>query len=151
MYSTTAVINPEVCVNLWAYLDEQTGYIPRVSGRGYVMTGTDNDKLATLHTLAKTDFLIAPWLPIPKNVKVVTENGTLNGMTTPAVLNDSASFNAIFEQVFRQIDRTIPKQLKFNGSDYEEFCLKIPNEPLYVLTTVIEYDDGRLEPIISTR
>lgn len=104
MYSTTAVINPEACVNLWAYLDEQTGYIPRVSDRGYVLTGTDNEKLATLYTLAKTDFLIATWLPIPKNVKVVTENGTLNGMTTPAALNDSTSFNAIFEQVFGQID-----------------------------------------------
>ena len=22
MYNTTAVINPEVCINLWAYLDE---------------------------------------------------------------------------------------------------------------------------------
>ena len=149
MYNTTAVINPEVCINLWAYLDEQAGYISRVAGRGYVLTGTDNEKFATLHMLAKTDFLIAPWLPIPKNVTVVTENGTLNGMTTPAVLNESSSFNTIFEQVFLQIDQTIPKQLKFNDSNYEEFCLKVPNEPLYVLTTIIEYDDGRLEPIIS--
>ena len=132
MYNTTAVINPEVCINLWAYLDEQAGYISRVAGRGYVLTGTDNEKFATLHMLAKTDFLIAPWLPIPKNVKVVTENGTLNGMTTPAVLNESSSFNTIFEQVFLQIDQTIPKQLKFNDSNYEEFCLKVPNEPLYV-------------------
>ncbi len=149
MYNTTAVINPEVCINLWAYLDEQAGYISRVAGRGYVLTVTDNEKFATLHMLAKTDFLIAPWLPIPKNVKVVTENGTLNGMTTPAVLNESSSFNTIFEQVFSQIDQAIPKQLKFNDSNYEEFCLKVPNEPLYVLTTIIEYDDGRLEPIIS--
>ena len=149
MYNTTAVINPEVCINLWAYLDEQAGYISRVAGRDYVLTGTDNEKFATLHMLAKTDFLIAPWLPIPKNVKVVTENGTLNGMTTPAVLNESSSFNTIFEQVFLQIDQTIPKQLKFNDSNYEEFCLKVPNEPLYVLTTIIEYDDGRLELIIS--
>lgn len=148
MHNTTPITNPEVCVNLWAYLDEQTGLIQRVAGRGYVLTGTEQDKLKALKVLAKSDFLNSSWQPVPQHLNVVTNIGTLGGFTTPAGLNDDYTFNSIFEAVYEQVDQSISNQIIFNGSEYEEFCLKLPKDPLYVLTTVVEYHDGRLEPVL---
>lgn len=48
--------NPEVCLNLWAYVDEG-GYIARVAARAYVLDGDDDDKLSVLHRLAASDFI----------------------------------------------------------------------------------------------
>ncbi len=150
MYNTTAVKNPEVCLNMWAYLDEQLGVIHRVAAKGYVLAGTDDEKLAVLHQLAKTDFLSAPWQELPSHlIAVIPHVGNLPGMTTPAGLNDDNTLMSILEEVCKSVDKNLPTQVRTKGTDHEEFCLKIPNEPLYVLTVVVEYSDGRLEPVIT--
>lgn len=60
--------NPEVCLNLWAYVSED-GHIMRIAGKTYVLQGEDKDKLAALHLLAATDFLSTPWSKVPANFK----------------------------------------------------------------------------------
>ena len=149
MHNTTAVKDPEICLNLWAYVDEESGLINRVTGRGYVLTGTDEEKLKVLHLLAKSDFLINPWFQVPQNFSFTSEFGTLEGLIPPSALNDNDTFNIVFDKVYKFIDKTVGTQIKFHNENYIEFTLKVPNDPLYVLTHVIEYEDGRLEPVLK--
>lgn len=66
--------DPEVVLNLWAYVDEG-GYIVRLTGRAYVMDGDDHTKLALLRSLSKTDWLAAHWEKVPANFNLVGPDG----------------------------------------------------------------------------
>ena len=43
--------SPELCFNLWAFADEKTSVIRRISGKPYVLDGTDIEKTALLLSL----------------------------------------------------------------------------------------------------
>jgi len=65
---------PEVVLNLWAYVDE-AGYILRLAGKSYVMAGDDDEKLAVLRALSRTDFLSAAWCKVPTNFELCLNGG----------------------------------------------------------------------------
>lgn len=143
--------SPEVVLNLWAYADE-SGYVLRLAGRAYVMDGNDDDKLALLRDLAKTDFLSAQWQKVPINFKMLgTDGDEMRGVAHASLLSDANSHASLFGPLMEELAKSLPEQVRNVDGDYRQFTLDLPQEPLSVTTVVIEHDDGRLTPMVSGR
>lgn len=141
--------NPEVCVNLWAYADEG-GYIARVAARAYVLDGDDDAKLAVLHQLAATDFLHAEWMGVSKQFVISGPDGErMEGVAHASMLNDGMTPGVLFGPLFNRLEAAVPQQARTANGGYEAFGLKLPEDPLTVTTVVMEFDDGRLVPMVS--
>jgi hypothetical protein len=139
---------PEVVLNLWAYAGED-GYIIRLAGRLYVMVGDDREKLKLLHQLAKTDFLSAPWRKVPENFSLNGPDRKMSGVAHASLLSDVNSHSHLFGPLIEELATQMPGQLRNIGGDYFPFKLELPTDPLCVTTMVTEFEDGRLEPMIS--
>lgn len=68
--------HPEVCFNLWAFADQDTGIIMRISGKAYVLPGSEVEKRALLSHLAATDFYSVAWHQVPKHLVMVNPAGS---------------------------------------------------------------------------
>lgn len=141
----------EVVLNLWAYVDEG-GYIPRLAGKSYVMDGNDDEKLALLRALSRTDFLSAEWCKVPSNFKITNPDGqTMTGIATASMLSDPISHSHLFKQLLENLADSLPQQLRGCADGYEQFRLELPQDPLCVTTVIMEYDDGSLVPMVSSK
>jgi len=143
------ITDPEVVLNLWAYSDEY-GNVQRLAGKAYVMDGDDLHKLRLLRLLATTDFLSAKWFPVPKNFNFSGSNGEkLNGVVNASLISDPYTNGILFGEVMDRAAKELPVQLRLMGEDYQRFALELPESPLCVTTLVIEYQDGRLVPMVA--
>ncbi|NTW88115.1 MAG: hypothetical protein HGB26_03110 [Desulfobulbaceae bacterium] len=143
------MINPEVCLNLWAYTSED-GLIMRLAGKTYVLQGSDKEKLAVLRLLSATDFLSVLWGKVPANfVQFNPEGERLTGIASASILSDPYGHSQLFGPLIEKFASSLPEQLKTIAGEYAIFKLELPNDPLTVTTVVIEYEDGRLVPMIS--
>lgn len=141
----------EVVLNLWAYADED-GYIMRLAGKAYVMAGNDDNKLWMLRQLSATDYLSAPWFPVSKNFKLVRPDGEeMTGVANASMLSDPTSHEVLFSPIMDSLAETLPEQVYMTEEGYEKFRMKLPESPLCVTTVVMEYEDGRLVPMVSGR
>lgn len=139
---------PEVVLNLWAYAGED-GYIIRLAGRMYVMVGGEKEKLKLLHQLARSDFLSSSWQKVPSNFTLSGPDGEMSGVAHASILSDVNSHSHLFSSLIEELAGQIPEQLRSIDGDYIKFKLELPEEPLCVTTLVIEFEDGRLEPMMS--
>lgn len=141
--------NPEVCVNLWAYADDD-GYIARIAARAYVLCGDDDAKLAVLHQLAASDFLHAEWQGVSKQFVIEGGEGQrMEGIAHASMLNDGVTPGVLFAELFDQIATQVPEQARSVNGQYEAFRLDLPEDPLTVTTVVMELDDGQLVPVVA--
>lgn len=141
--------NPEVCVNLWAYADEG-GYIARVAARAYVLDGDGDDKLSVLHRLAVSDFMHAEWMGVSKQFVIEGSDGErMEGIAHASMLSDGVTPGVLFEPLFKRLEQSIPQQACVGKNGYEPFSLPLPEDPLTVTTVVVEFEDGRLVPMLS--
>jgi len=142
--------DPEVVLNLWAYADEG-GYIIRIAGKAYVMDGDDAEKLTLLRHLSATDFLSAPWQKVPQNFTVDNADGqTMLGVAHASLVGDPNAQEPLFGPLMDSLAKSLPDQLRNLHGDYSRFRLELSNSPLCVTTVVMEYEDGRLEPMVSS-
>ena len=143
------LINAEVVLNLWAYATQE-GYVMRLAGKSYVMQGSDEDKLALLRTLSGTDFLSAPWQKVPKSYTLNSADGrTMEGIVSLSTLHNPLEHSYLFGSLIEELARTLPMQLCNHSGEYKQFQMPLPDSPLTVTTTVVEYEDGRLIPMVS--
>ena len=141
---------PEVVLNLWAYADI-AGNIFRLAGKAYVMDGGDEQKLDLLRQLSATDFLSAPWHKVPEHFSVVQPDGTrFAGMAHVSLLSEPQSHGHLFGAVMDLLAAGLPKQMRSVGADYQRFRMHLQDDAMAVTTVVIEHDDGRLEPMVSS-
>ena len=141
--------DPEVVLNLWAYADE-AGYVMRIAGKAYVMDGDDGEKLMLLRHLSATDFLSAPWQKVPQNFSVVNEDGQkMQGVAHASLVADPDAQEPLFGPLMDSLAKGLPEQLRSLQGDYSKFRLELSDSPLCVTTVVMEYEDGRLEPMVS--
>lgn len=133
----------EVCWALWAFADQDTGLVMRVSGRSYVLSGTADERRQALRSLSESDFYAVEWKRVPERFSVVGPTGnTIRGAILVSQLDDPA---AVFAEVLEQIS-ALPPQLRSIQGDYQPFRFKTPDDPRYLLTVVVESEDGRLVP-----
>jgi hypothetical protein len=140
---------PEVCVNLWWFRDVESGIVQRLAGRAYALTGSDTDKLRILHALSATDFHVAQSFAVPKNFKIITSFGEIEGAVDQSII--VAHQPAVFEHVYAALETAIPQQVRFIQGEPTTYRLELSQDVLNVVTCVFEYDDGRLVPQISTK
>lgn len=139
---------PEVVLNLWAYTGAG-GDILRVAGKAYVMQGEDKDKLALLRQLSATDFLSAPWRPIPKSFTISRGGEQMQGVANAYMLSDTNAHSAMFGPLMDELEKALPEQLRSYDGGYRPFRLGLPQSPLCVTTVVMEYEDGQLVPMVA--
>lgn len=141
--------NPEVVLNLWAYVDEG-GYIQRVAGKFYVLDGPDQQKLSVLKLLSGSDYLAALWQPVPKNFRIVNPDGEeLYGVAHSSMLKDPNTHPNLFGPLMDELTKQIPAQLRSIDGEFQPFKLELPQDPLCVTTQILEFEDGRLVPMVS--
>jgi len=139
-------MKPELTANLWGFLDSSTGMIYAVAGRGYQLTGTDEEKLATLRSLSKHDFQSATRIGLGERFKVTFADGEVRpGITTPHAINDPNSM--IFEEVFNQIEAALPPIFDFLRD--VAIKQKFPEQPLCIRTLVFEDAAGVCRAIVT--
>jgi hypothetical protein len=141
--------NTELCVNLWFCFDKDSGYVDAIAGRGYMLSGTDEQKNIILKTLSGSDYLNSQWLPIPEkyqtNIIDIENNKTTN---FPGVIHASdvdILGMGLFETVFQQIESLNQVYLPIKNTN----LVKVPDEPLFMITPV-ENNDGKIKAIVST-
>lgn len=144
------LINPEAVLNLWAYVDEE-GYIQRIAGKSYVLDGTDKEKLALLRQLSVSDFQSAKWYPVPKNIGVINGHGEeLVGIAHASMLPDHNTLPNLFGPLMDELAKQLPTQLRSLNGEYKPFRLELPKDPLCVTTQILEFEDGRQVPLVSS-
>lgn len=141
--------NPEAVLNLWAYVDEG-GYIFRLAGKAYVMDGNDDEKLSLLRQLSATDFLSCACHKVPPNISVVSSDSQqIEALADRSILSDKYGLNTLFGPLIEELAKEMPTQLRSVDGEYKPFRIDLPQDPLMVMTVVLEYEDGRLVPMIS--
>lgn len=130
--------NPEIIVNLWYIIHKSTGLIFTLAGRTYHATGSDDDKTALLKRLAVSDYLLATQYSVPDRFNV----DGLDGCTTPIELDDPET--TLFEEVYAGLESELAGTMTLAPID----SLKIPENPLYVMTALVEGADGTLRPVV---
>jgi len=136
----------EVCVNLWWFVDNDSGLVFHVSGRGYALSGDDESKLKMLRSLAVTDFHISEHHKVPQRFTLTSDHGTIPGVIPASAINDHPE---IFEPVYQGIEKELHQQVRSVAGEYEFYTLELPKDPLCVLTCVVEDSDGNLTPMIA--
>lgn len=131
--------NPEIIVNLWYIVDKATGLIWNIAGRSYHASGTDEEKKALLKSLAVMDYPLATRLRVP-DTYVVDEISCccpLDELDNPAT--------TLFEEVYRELE----SEMRCRITVADEDALKIPDNPLYVMTSLVEDENGVLTPVVA--
>lgn len=126
----------ELCINLWYCFDKESGFVDAIAGRGYFLSGTDDQKTAMLKALAASDFLNAQWQAVPDLYQTKLVN-------TPT--NETAAFTGVihatdidmlgldlFEEVFKHIESVNQVYVPIKNAG----VVSVPDEPLYVITPV---------------
>ena len=135
----------ELAVNLWGYIDQSTGMVYAVAGKAYALTGTDDEKLAVLRQLATADHLTVTRERLPKSFSVSDGNEKREGMMSPGIVRDNVLY--AFEPLLKLLEHDLPPIPNFITNKHT--LQRIPEEPLYVLTFLMEDDAGKVTPITN--
>lgn len=140
-------MNAELIFNLWYVIDSSSGYGYAVSGRAYMASGTDDEKLALLKKLSSTDYMLAKPLPLPQRFSVTDGKETIRGVAHPATAKDPNS--QFFEEVFRYIENILPEKISYAAGEPRMIKLTIPDNPLCVTTALLEDENGSIMPVVT--
>jgi len=147
--STTRSISDtgaEVCLNTWFFVDD-TGMVIRIAAKAYSLTGTDEQKLAILKSLAGTDHLTAVQGRVPSRYVTNVDGQEMPGSIPAAALQ--ADPLPVFDDLYSEIEKSLPQLYRAANYEYQPFKMKL-NEPfLWVMTTVYESPDGQLVARVS--
>jgi len=131
----------EIILNLWFVIDDE-GLIYSLRARCYVHSGTDEEKLAFLQSVAETDYLIAQSFEIPErfHTTVHNEHGSDKlPMTTYNGIQATVPFVELFEDVIQEMEKQVPKQTTF----------RIGQQPIVCMTPLLGDEDGNMRPLTA--
>ncbi len=142
---TSDASNDNLAVNLWAYIDADTGMVYAISGKAYALAGADADKAIVLRQLAATDYPTAKRLPLPKRFTVTDGAQTHEGVSPSIYVRSNVA--DVFESVFQSLEAELPPTPDFLTGRHRP--QRIPQEPFFLLTFLREDDGGNVTPITS--
>jgi hypothetical protein len=131
----------EIILNLWFVMDDQ-GLIYSLRARCYVHSGTDEEKLAFLQSVAGTDYLIAQTFSIPERFHTTIHDGEISEtvpMATYGGIRASVPFSTLFEDAMQEMEKQIPKQTR----------LRIGQRPIICMTPLLGDEDGNMRPLMD--
>jgi hypothetical protein len=129
----------EIILNLWFVIDDE-GLIYSLRARCYVHSGTDEEKLAFLQTVAGTDYLIAQSFSIPERFHTTILVGEISKKVPAATysgIRETAPFCTLFEDAIQEMEKQIPKQT----------TLEIGQQPIICMTPLLGDEDGHMRPL----
>jgi hypothetical protein len=129
----------EIILNLWFVIDDE-GLIYSLRARCYVHSGTNEQKLAFLQSVAETDYVIAQSFEIPERFHTTIHNEHGSDKLPVATYNGirhSVPFVALFEDVIQEMEKQIPKQT----------TLRIGQQPIVCMTPLLGDEDGNMRPL----
>lgn len=144
---------PEIILNQWVFIQRYThpaGIFPLIYQLGlrlYLATGSDNDKLALLGSLAAWDYHLASIFPVPKSRTVHLGLGpadevrvpTLTGVVPDQLIKGPEAQMELFGEALETVRRLLPEDpltMEFKHTPLEDLSL------LYTFTPVIVGEDG---------
>jgi hypothetical protein len=113
--------SPSAVVNLWMLHDEKAQAVYALSGRGYMLHGSDNDKTKVLNQLAPNDFSMANAIRMP--ALAVSADGTYR--------------RDLFDEVYRAIDQEISTAVSIDGKPCNRVTINA-HHSLSVATRITE-------------
>ena len=138
----------ELIVNLQAIYDADSGFVYGLSGKVYNVAGDDKFKLSVLKSLARTDHLTVKRYQVPSRFQISYTDGTVKkNLTQLNAINDP---NAnLFEDMFANLELELPPGMRIYNGDVVDEPQKIPEDPLCVITTLYEDEQGNITPIAT--
>jgi hypothetical protein len=127
-------------------MDNGTAAIYRLFGRAYALAGTDEEKLQILRRLARTDYLVARQFHVPNRFKV---KNTTTGQEQAGIdfwYDLEGYVFDLFKEVMEEIESKLPEHMAFEGGEPKNVRMKLPQNPLFVLTPLVEDDFGNITP-----
>lgn len=138
---------PEVCINLWLIVDEDSQLIYRAAARAYALIGTDEDKAQALKRLASSDFHMAKHFSLSQyKTTIVDSRGEKRQLDGLFRRDLDINFPNILETICSELEEVFEAQLIITEQGFKKYKMKIPKEPYYVLTFLFENDNGELTP-----
>ena len=138
--------NPEIIINLWAIHDPSDNVIYGLAGRTYYASGTDEEKRALLKQLAVSDFILATRMPVPERFSIESDTGTMTGFCTLQELHNPAT--TLFDEMFRELESELVIRFKAeSGAAAVPDALMISANPLFVITALVEDEDGAIRAV----
>ena len=135
----------EVVFNFWFLIDEGVGFVYALLGRAYAMTGSDEEKLRTLHSLANGDHLLAKKFRVPERYVVVDPAGNKRKcLVDPRLVMDEQNAPALFEQVIQELEKELPPRVTWINGEMTSERLAVSDSPLMVCTGLLEHKDGSI-------
>lgn len=129
---------PKAAICLWAFNDDQARAIYAVSGRGYMLHGSNSDKTRALKALALNDYSMATALPIAESM-----SANVNGVAKKGVLAASPGdtySKSLFDDVFQSIENEIPAMIGVDGKIKNKTSIKA-RDLMVISTQVTEHAD----------
>lgn len=83
-------------------------------------------------------------MPVPERLCVVAPNGQLAGATTVSMVN--TYMESVFSEVLASFGDALVGPIRIVGSEVKLRRLRLPQEPLCVLTALIDDGTGDLRP-----
>jgi hypothetical protein len=140
----------ELIINIWFIVDIDTSLCYNWVYKVYCHNGADNEKTIFLKDLAENDYISANRINFPENFKAVFSNITFEGKIPLEYINEH--FEKCHEYFYTTIEKELPKQFIFRNSIIEppnNYDLKLPNNPLFVTTVLMENELGELRPFTT--
>jgi len=135
-------------MNLWFLIDIGSGLCYGWCGRVYRLQGVDDaEKIRLLQQLAETDYATAQREPFPKQWRVERGGHTLEAHLTPAQINLTLAQHLDF--FARVLEAGLPPLpvYQIDGTPASHpTSQRLPTEPLYVATLLMENDRGEMRP-----
>lgn len=136
----------EICLNTWFFVDD-TGMVIRLAAKAYALTGSDDEKLSILKSLAGTDHLSATHGRVPSRYVTEVEGQKMPGSVPAAAIQ--ADPLPVFDDLFTEIEKSLPQLCQAANHEYQTFRMKLVEPFIWVLTSVYESPDGQLIARIS--
>ncbi|MHB1094757.1 MAG: hypothetical protein ACYC3F_01125 [Gemmatimonadaceae bacterium] len=137
--------------NVWPVVDAATGFVLRFLMRAYALDASDEVISRTLRALAPTDYLMARPFPVPQCFVMTSEHGTISGCVTIRTFH--LHQGAIIEEALRSLEDEFAALQGIDVRDGQTIGValspRFPPDPYFVVTSLLETEDGRLAPVIT--
>ena len=137
----------EVCLNIWFVADQETQLIYRAAARAYAIDGSDDYKATVLKSLAGSDYHLAKHFSLTHIKNTIVDP---NGRSREVCGLFRNSIDTLFPQILDTICKGLEEDFIFQPiitpTGPKKYKMKILADPYYVLTFIIEDDQGNLTP-----
>ncbi len=138
---------PEIVVNIWFVKDIGTNLCYTWSIKPYALLGSDDQKLKILQILAESDYTTVPRRKLPNHYCLIAGEEKLTGVIQANQIQNV--FEGNVDYFITEIEKDLAEISKTFSNTMQNIEIKLPNNPMYVSTIIVENDEGETRPLTS--